>query len=181
MCEWVPALNKLWLACTSTIILIYILRYSIGVHTFKVQEYQTPNGSTYTTLWWQVQRLPLDLFHHTQPACTCTCNWKATYLSLQTPFTYSCSSRLRDLVVTTSHSKQADCRGIEAPASWGDLESRSRWPTFELVCELNQKQLCTKFHHHSLTHCRVMLLMRKCDRQTVKRMDEGHSQNSRRS
>ena len=36
-------------------------------------------------------------------------------------------------------------RGLEAPTVWDDLESRSRWPRFELVQDVNQKHLFTKF------------------------------------
>ena len=38
-------------------------------------------------------------------------------------------------------------------------KSRSRWTTFELFQELNQKNLSAKFCHRSLTRCRFMLLM----------------------
>ena len=65
--------------------------------------------------------------------------------------------------------KEVDRRGLEAPTGWDDLESRSRGPTFEVVWELNQKNLCTKFRHRSLTRCRDMLYTRKCDERTVSR------------
>ena len=85
--------------------------------------------------------------------------------------------------------QQVDQRGLkltpaEVTSKRGDLQIRSRWPTFELVRELNQKNLCTKFRHCSLTRCRAMLLKRKCDDRTssqltVRRTDERHSHSSR--
>ena len=71
------------------------------------------------------------------------------------------------------------------------VSSRSRWPTFEFIHELNQKEsldqilpsfldslysyglnLCNTFCHHSLTGCRVRLLTRKCDRQMESQTDD---------
>ena len=43
-------------------------------------------------------------------------------------------------VLYTKRYNKIDHRGLEAPAGWGDFESRSRWPIYKLIQDLANKE-----------------------------------------